>query len=162
MRDATLVIDGPSIAYAGSRQGAPDLACAASVPCLMPGLWDCHAHFMGVISLDFTHLATTPTAVLAARAAKDVEKALPAGFTSVREAGGLGVYLARVVKEGLLQGPSIYAPGAILSQTGGHGDLHALPLPWMGDLCQRGAPMALCDGVPECLKAVRTQLRLGA
>jgi imidazolonepropionase-like amidohydrolase len=162
VRDAAVVLDGSSIAYAGPKQGAPDVARAASVPCLMPGLWDCHAHFMGMTTLDFTHLATLPMPVLAARAAKDVEKALQAGFTSIREAGGLGVHLARVVQEGLLEGPSIYAPGAILSQTGGHGDLHALPLPWMGDLCQRGAPMALCDGVPECLKAVRTQLRLGA
>ncbi len=32
----------------------------------------------------------------------------------------------------------------------------------MNDLCERGGPLALCDGVPECLKAVRTQLRLGA
>lgn len=112
--------------------------------------------------MDLNELALTPTAVLAARAAKDVEKALQAGFTSVREAGGLGVYLARVVEEGLLDGPSIYAPGAILSQTGGHGDLHALPIGWVNDFCARGGPIALCDGVPECLKAVRTQLRLGA
>ena len=26
------------------------------------------------------------------------------------------------------QGPSIYAPGAILSQTGGHGDIHSFPV----------------------------------
>ena len=162
VRDATVLLDGATIAYAGPRKGAPDVSPATSVPCLMPGLWDCHAHFMGVRTLDFTELAMVPTAVLAARATKDVEKALQAGFTSIREAGGLGVHLARVVEEGLLAGPSIYAPGAILSQTGGHGDLHALALPWIGDLCQRGAPLALCDGVPECLKAVRSQLRLGA
>jgi imidazolonepropionase-like amidohydrolase len=112
--------------------------------------------------MDLNDLALTPTAVLAARAAKDAEKVLQAGFTTVREAGGLGVYLARVVEEGLLAGPSIYAPGAILSQTGGHGDLHSLPLGWVNDFCASGGPLALCDGVPECLKAVRTQLRLGA
>jgi imidazolonepropionase-like amidohydrolase len=162
IHDAAVVLDGAVIAYAGPRKGAPEAPSTTAVPCLLPGLWDCHAHFMGVRTLDFTELATTPMAVLAARAAKDVETALQAGFTSIREAAGLGVYLARVVDEGLLAGPSIYAPGAILSPTGGHGDLHSLPLPWMTDLCQRGAPMALCDGVPECLKAVRSQLRLGA
>ena len=162
IRDAAVVIDGSSIVYVGPRQTAPDVRSPVSVPCLMPGLWDCHADFLGLRSLDLNELALVPTAVLAARAAKDAEIALQAGFTSVREAGGLGVHLARVVEEGLLAGPSIYAPGAILSQTGGHGDLHALPLPWMGDLCQSGGPLALCDGIPECLKAVRSQLRLGA
>ena len=155
MRDAAVVIDGSSIAYVGPRHTAPDVRSPVSVPCLMPGLWDCHAHFLGLRSLDLNELALVPTAVLAARAAKDAEIVLQAGFTTVREAGGLGVHLARVVEEGLLAGPSIYAPGAILSQTGGHGDLHALPLPWMGDLCQSGGPLALCDGIPECLKAVR-------
>lgn len=162
VRDAAVVIDGSSITYAGPRQAAPDVPSPRSVPCLMPGLWDCHAHFLGLRTLDLNELAMVPTAVLAARAAKDAETALQAGFTTVREAGGFGVYLARVVEEGLLAGPSIYAPGAILSQTGGHGDLHALPLPWMADLCRSGGPLVLCDGIPECLKAVRAQLRLGA
>ena len=162
IRDAAVVIDGSSIAYVGPRQTAPDIGSSVSVPCLMPGLWDCHAHFLGLRTLDLNELALVPAAVLAARAAKDAETALQAGFTTVREAGGLGVHLARVVEEGLLAGPSIYAPGAILSQTGGHGDLHALPLAWMDDLCGSGGALALCDGIPECLKAVRSQLRLGA
>jgi imidazolonepropionase-like amidohydrolase len=100
--------------------------------------------------------------VAAARAAKNAEAALLAGFTSVREAGGLGVYLARVVAEGDLLGPSIYAPGSVLSTTGGHGDIHAFPLPAVVDNCERNGMSTLCDGVPECLKAVRMQLRLGA
>ncbi len=162
VRDAAVVVDGSSIVYAGPRQTAPDAGAPITVPCLMPGLWDCHAHFLGLRSLDLNELALTPTPVLAARAAKDAEVALQAGFTTVREAGGFGVHLARVVEEGLLAGPSIYAPGAILSQTGGHGDLHSLPLAWMHDLCGNAGPLALCDGVPDCIKAVRSQLRLGA
>ena len=85
-----------------------------------------------------------------------------AGFTSVREAGGLGIYLARVINEGLMIGPHIYGPGAILSQTAGHGDLHEYPVAWMHDIAEAGGFLHLCDGVPECLKAVRTQLRQGA
>jgi imidazolonepropionase-like amidohydrolase len=162
VRDGSVVIEGSSISYVGPRRTAPDVPRSYSVSCLLPGLWDCHAHFLGARTMDLNELAMVPTAVLAARAAKDAEAVLQVGFTSVREAGGLGVYLARVVEEGLLAGPSIYAPGAILSQTGGHGDLHALPLGWVDDLCRHGGPLALCDGVPECLKAVRMQLRLGA
>lgn len=162
MLDASVVIDGASITYVGPRTSAPEVRSTRKVRCVMPGLWDCHAHFLGLRSLDLTQLALTPAPVLAARAAKDAEIALQAGFTTVREAGGLGVHLARVVDEDLLAGPSIYAPGAILSQTGGHGDLHALPVEWMHDLCRDGGPLVICDGISECLKAVRAQLRLGA
>jgi imidazolonepropionase-like amidohydrolase len=46
--------------------------------------------------------------------------------------------------------------------TGGHGDIHKYPIGWVHDLCDRQGVTFLCDGVPECLKAVRSQLRLGA
>lgn len=128
----------------------------------MPGLWECHAHFTGMGTLDTQEMMRLPVPVAAARAVKNVEKALDAGFTSVREAGGLGVYLARVVAEGTVAGPTIYGPGAILSTTGGHGDIHAFPLGWVTEMCERSGFSCLCDGVPECLKAVRLQLRLGA
>ena len=85
---------------------------------VLPGLWDCHGHFMGSRSLDLARLAQEPTAVRAARCARDLANALSAGVTSVREVGGLGVYLARVVREGILDGPAIYAAGAVLSTTG--------------------------------------------
>jgi imidazolonepropionase-like amidohydrolase len=159
--DGAVVMDGPTISYAGPAADAPGVA-GERVPVLMPGMWDCHGHFIGARTNDLTEIVHTAFPVAAVRAAKDAETVLQAGFTSIREAGGFGVHLARVVDEGLLDGPSIYAPGAILSTTGGHGDLHGFPLPVMFDLCQRGGPMHLCDGVPECLKAVRSQLRLNA
>lgn len=46
--------------------------------------------------------------------------------------------------------------------TGGHADIHTLHKPWYDDACVNGMPSALADGVPECLKAVRMQLRAGA
>jgi imidazolonepropionase-like amidohydrolase len=46
--------------------------------------------------------------------------------------------------------------------TGGHADVHTLHKPWFDDACANGMPMQLADGVPECLKAVRMQLRAGA
>lgn len=159
--DASVVTDGGVITYVGPRSGAPDLP-ALKVPVVMPGLWECHGHFTGLITLDMHESMRLPVAVAAARASKNLGAALDAGFTSVREAGGLGVHLARVVDEGELAGPTIYAPGAILSQTGGHGDIHSFPLSWVTDMCERTGLSWLCDGVPECLKAVRSQLRLGA
>jgi imidazolonepropionase-like amidohydrolase len=156
-----VVTEGPVITYVGPRSGAPDVP-ALKVPVLMPGLWECHGHFTGLSTLDLAEEMRLPVAVAAARASKNLGAALDAGFTSVREAGGLGVHLARVVDEGTLAGPTIYAPGAVLSQTGGHGDIHAYRLGWVTDMCEQMGMSWLCDGVPECLKAVRVQLRNGA
>jgi imidazolonepropionase-like amidohydrolase len=51
-----------------------------------------------------------PVALRSARTARDAEHALLAGFTSVREAGGLGIHLARAIDEGTIPGPTVYAP----------------------------------------------------
>ena len=65
---------------------------------------------MGMRVLDLARLAQEPTALRAARSACDLTNTLNAGFTSVREVGGLGIYLAQAVREGLLDGPSITRP----------------------------------------------------
>jgi len=164
IKNAALVVDGTVIAYAGPIEGAPSAAGAtvANVPALMPGMWDVHGHFMGIRTLNVEEIARTPLAVLASRSTKDAEVAVSAGFTSIRELSGLGVHLARVVAEGTVRGPHIYGAGGALSQTGGHGDLHTFPLDFVHDVLRRTGFSYLCDGVPECLKAVRMQLRVGA
>jgi imidazolonepropionase-like amidohydrolase len=162
--DGTVVIEGSTITYAGPRAGAPQVSpdSTYTVPAVMPGMWDCHGHFMGLLNLDFNRYPWVPLAVYAARATMDCGKAINAGVTSVREVGGLGVHLARAVDEGSVPGPHIYAAGSILSTTGGHGDLHCYPLNWMADLGMRDPSFRLCDGVPDCLRAVREQLRENA
>ena len=159
-----VVIDEGAITYAGPASKAPGGRATESyeVPVVMPGLWDCHGHFLGVTRLDLTEVMRTPIAVSAGRIIGDARAVLMAGFTSVREPGGLGVYLARVINEGLAVGPHVYGAGAILSQTAGHGDLHEYPLKWMHDLAEQEGFIHLCDGIDGCLVATRTQLRLGA
>src|SRR6266545_4231848 len=159
--DAVVVLDGVTIAYAGPAASAPETPGASVVTAhaVMPGMWDCHAHLLGVRSMDLALLPQVPAPLRAARATADLRAALDAGITSVRETGGLGIYLARAVDEGVLEGPSIYAAGAVISTTGGHGDLHGYPLPWMHDV--RGE-LRLADGPAECAKAVREQLRRNA
>lgn len=156
--DASVVFDGPTLDYVGPSASAPQIATAHHVAAVMPGMWDCHGHFFGVRTAAMSDTYTDSVALRAARAAKDAEVALQAGFTSIREAGGLGVHLARGIADGTLTGPSIYSPGAILSTTGGHGDLHNIPLEWAHSI----AETRLCDGPDECIRAVREQLRLGA
>ena len=164
VRDGVVVLDGARISYAGPADGAPDTpgAGAYKTATVMPGLWDCHGHFMGSRTFDLGQLPLEPVALRAARSARDLRAALDAGVTSVREVGGLGVYLARAVAEGVLDGPAIYAAGSVLSTTGGHGDLHAYPLAWMHDLARGEGEFRLADGPDECTRAVREQLRLNA
>jgi len=162
--DAVLVADGPTISYAGPAAGAPATSGApvTTANVVMPGMWDCHGHFLGSRAFDLARLVQEPTALRAARSARDLRNALDGGFTSVREVGGLGVHLAAAVAEGVLDGPSIYAAGAILSTTGGHGDLHCYPLSWVQEFGRNDGILRLADGTAECMRAVREQLRAGA
>jgi imidazolonepropionase-like amidohydrolase len=164
VRDATVLIDGARIAYAGPAAEAPPAPGVATrqAATVLPGLWDCHGHFMGSRAMDLAKLAAEPVQLRAARSARDLINALNAGVTSVREVGGLGVYLAQAVREGLLDGPSVYAAGAVLSVTGGHGDLHCYPLAWVADFGRHDGTFRLADGTSECMRAVREQLRRGA
>jgi imidazolonepropionase-like amidohydrolase len=165
IRNGCVVLDGSTIAYAGPIEGAPRSATSdatVSVPTVMPGLWDCHTHFFGMRSYSVEEQVYTSYPVGLIRSVKDAEKALRAGFTSVRELAGNGIYLSRAVDEGSILGPHIYASGTALSTTGGHGDAHAFPIEFVHfwqNLRELPGP---CDGVPECLRAVRRLLRLGA
>jgi len=162
--DGVVVLDGDRISYAGPAAGAPDTPHAGRhrAAAVLPGLWDCHGHFLGTRTFDLATLVQVPLAQRAARCARDLQNAIDAGFTSVREVGGLGVDLARAVAEGVLDGPAIYAAGAILSTTGGHADMHSYPLPWMEDQTQLAGTSRLADGVADCQRAVREQLRRDA
>ena len=165
VRDGVVILDGPRIGYAGPAASAPPAVPGVPVSravTVLPGLWDCHGHFLGTRSFDLGQLVLEPLALRGARSARDLRAALDAGVTSVREVGGLGVDLARAVAEGVLDGPSIYAAGAILSTTGGHGDLHAYPLEWMVSWAGQAGTMRLADGPDDCARAVREQLRRNA
>jgi imidazolonepropionase-like amidohydrolase len=161
-RAASVVLDGRSIAYVGPTATAPDAESVVRVPVVMPGMWDCHGHFTGLRTANLEDVVRVPPVLAAARATKDAEAALQAGFTSIREAGGIGLEIARAIDEGTVAGPTIYSAGAILSMTGGHGDLHTFPLDAVHAYAHTGGLIQLADGVPECLRAVRLQLRRGA
>ncbi|KAI7307193.1 hypothetical protein KC315_g13860 [Hortaea werneckii] len=128
------------------------------------GLWDCHVHLTGMHTVTGSAFISSQQnkALTGARLAKDAQLLLDAGFTSVREMAGYGIQLAAAIEEGSAVGPTIYSSNSIISPTGGHVDPYTMPKAWFEDACSHGLPMRTCDGVAECLKAVREQLRTGA
>ena len=135
---------------------------------LMPGLIDNHVH----IALSTTGQAellsdATTMDVLQARATAEAGDMLMRGFTSVRDMGGPMLTARPAIDKGELPGPRIYASGAMVSQTSGHGDSR-LPQErsrrFFGEVSkgeQLGANY-IADGRDEVLTATRENLRAGA
>jgi imidazolonepropionase-like amidohydrolase len=159
--NGTVVAEGAVITFAGPTAEAPPTPRASSshVPVVMPGLWECHGHVTGIPSPDVLSGTTESVVRRAARSVGDLSRTLMGGVTSMREVGGLGVDIQPAIAAGDVVGPTVYGAGKILSTTGGHGDVHAIPLDALAHIEHFGI---LCDGVPEVTKAVRTNLRKNA
>ncbi|GMR01849.1 MAG: amidohydrolase family protein [Acidimicrobiia bacterium] len=159
--NGTVILDGGTIAFAGPASGAPSTlnADATHVPVVMPGLWECHAHFVGLEEPDITTQLSEPVARRAARAVGDLHRTLMGGVTSAREVGGHGLDIQQAIAAGQVRGPTVYGAGRILSTTGGHADIHSIPLDSLHAIDHLGL---LCDGVPEVTRAVRLNLRRNA
>lgn len=80
----------------------------------------------------------------------------------MREVGGFGGEVAPAIEDGTIPGPHVYSSFGTLSQTAGHGDQHDLPMKTVRDAAVHGLTSWVCDGVPECIQGVRTQIRRGA
>ena len=130
---------------------------------LMPGLIDAHVHVIAVDAA-LARLAEQPLTLTSLQAARVMEGMLARGFTSIRDAGGADGGLAEAVALGLVRGPRLFPSGQALSQTGGHGDLRPRTRSVVScACCEYGAGLArIADGVDECRRAARDELRKGA
>jgi len=160
--NGVVVLDDDTIVYAGAASGAPESSgeSVVSVATVMPGLWECHGHFLGIEKPDLLAMVTEPVPRQAAKAVGDLQRTLLGGVTSVREVGGYGLDIQPAIASGRVQGPTVYGAGAVLSTTGGHGDIHSMPLEFVTH-SDVGLGI-LADGVPSVLRAVRTNLRKNA
>jgi len=133
---------------------------------LMPGLIDAHTHIM-MESMSITELMNSDIEYITANAIKSAEKDLMQGFTTFRDLAGPAGGLQKAIDRGLIIGPRIYPSGAMISQTGGHGDFllpNAVPRDAAAslDFTERNNFGVIADGPDQVLKRVREQLRLGA
>jgi len=133
---------------------------------LMPGLFDCHLHFYGMNTDNFLTAHFDSPQVTVIRSVASAKRLLEAGYTTVRDCGGInGLALRRAISEGSIPGPRILAAGFILTQTFGAGDVDYLP---MDIVDYRKADRdfisetLICDGVAECIQSARYALRKGA
>jgi len=145
-------------------EGVEVVDCGGRV--LMPGLIDAHWHAM-MAPIALQTLLTADVGYVNLVAAAEAERTLMRGFTSVRDMAGPAFALKRAIDDGTVEGPRIWPSGAMISQTGGHGDFRFpfeipsapnAPLS-RGDALGGGA---IADGVDRVLMRAREQLMLGA
>ena len=133
---------------------------------LMPGLTDAHWH-MTFAASTFADFNAADTGLVFAKSVAEAERTLLRGFTTVRDAGGPSFGLKVAIDSGVIPGPRCYPSGAVISQTGGHGDFsapHAVPQTLGGEASHLDAVgmSRVANGTAEVLAAVRDQLRKGA
>jgi imidazolonepropionase-like amidohydrolase len=164
-----LLIDGNRIKQVASGESsAPDGAlmidCGGRV--LMPGLIDAHWHTM-FAALSIPVLLSADIGYIFLAASAEAERTLMRGFTTVRDLGGPSFALKQAIDDGLVTGPRIYPSGAMITTTGGHGDMRPLsdlprspggPLSYM----ERMGAANIADSAEEVRLRAREQLLLGA
>lgn len=163
--DNGVVIFDDTITFAGAADTAPETpdADVISTNSVMPGMWECHGHFIGIYTANIDEAFTSRPQLMAIRTTADARRVLDAGFTSVREMGGMGVFLGRAIEEGAVVGPNVYGSGMMLSMTAGHSDSHGMDIGASRFLhSQTWGEDNIVDGPDECRAGVRRMLRLGA
>jgi imidazolonepropionase-like amidohydrolase len=163
-----LVADGLIQELSAQRIPAKDtIVIDAGGRTLMPGLIDAHVHaFASDVSMGRIEAIGEPYRT--AHAVRMLGHALHSGFTTVRDIGGGNHSLYRAIADRLVEAPRYLYSGRILSMTGGHGDMRTLEeRPRYESVCGCGGTVfntfsTIADGVDECIKATREELRQGA
>ena len=130
---------------------------------ILPGLIDCHVHFM-LEYPDIMRGLTTPPSLRLLQGIPRMKATLEAGVTTVRDAGGTPAGLKIAVERGIIAGPRMQVAVSLISQTGGHGDGF---FPCCVDIGLFGirfydVPNGVADGIEEVRKTTREILRAGA
>lgn len=133
---------------------------------LIPGLIDAHWH-SAFAAVPLAVATTADPGYVHLIAGRTATETLMRGFTTVRDCGGPSFGLKRAIDAGVLPGPRIFPAGAMISQSGGHGDFrlpYEVPRGVCGCLAHAELVGAsrIADGDAEVLRAVREQLMLGA
>jgi imidazolonepropionase-like amidohydrolase len=131
----------------------------------MPGLIDAHWHSI-FAALPLPTLMAADVGYIYLAASAEAERTLMRGFTTVRDLGGPAFALKQAIDAGFVSGPRIYPSGAMVTATGGHGDLRPLSdVPSIGGTLSRieqTGGSIIADGPDAVRLRVREQLLQGA
>ncbi|KAI7162385.1 amidohydrolase [Hortaea werneckii] len=143
------------------QRGNQLVDCCQKYVC--PGLIDCHVHLMAVPGFaDLSKAFANPNDVSVLRQPYVCAQMLQRGFTSVRDCGGAMFALKEAIEDGVFTGPRLFIAGHALSQSGGHADFRSSH---DHSMCCGGTTTGLgrvCNGVSECMQAVREEIRSGS
>jgi imidazolonepropionase-like amidohydrolase len=165
---ASVLVEGDKITKISSRSiDVPEgtLVIEGNNRVLSPGFIDLHAHLTFQAPKDATDLHPWAVGAIAGKAA---EHYLMSGFTSIRDAGGTHPDIGRIIERGTIEGPRVFASGAVITQTSGHGDFRgrADRHPTLSgggiDHTLGHGQSVIADGAAEWLAAVRENLKHGA
>jgi imidazolonepropionase-like amidohydrolase len=158
---ADVVIEDGRIVGLGSGLDG-DLEIDVRDRTILPGLFDCHTHVC-LSDVNLWGAAQAPFSRQFYEAAKNLQKTLAVGITSVRDAGGADLGIKEAVADGTIAGPRLQISIIMLSQTGGHGDdwyPSGAEVPLF--IAHPGRPSGIVDGVDEVRRKVRELRRAGA
>ncbi|MEP2023619.1 MAG: amidohydrolase family protein [Reichenbachiella sp.] len=136
---------------------------------LLPGLMDMHVHLDMTFEDNYQYqLLTENASKRALRGARNAEKTLLSGFTTVRNIGQvhpsvelIDVALSEASDKGWIVAPRIIACGHMIGITGGHADLSMMG-GFAENVMDLGPKNGIADGTEEMLKATRYQIKRGA
>jgi imidazolonepropionase-like amidohydrolase len=166
VNDSAVLIDESRIVAAGPRAAVtlpPDTEVIdVSGMTVIPGLIDCHDHLASKgYDLASRWDLNDPISLGHLRTAYVMVRTLAAGYTCVRDAGGLDVGFKMAVEEGLFPGPRLVNSVNIISPTGGlsdrrsgSGHSHSHDDPRL--------PSGVADGADGVRAKVREMVRVGA
>ena len=165
---AQVLVEGDRITAVDTANNPPPsdaqvLDCGDRV--LMPGMIDAHWHTLYAAVPAAALVGGDPGFIFAASTA-EAERTLLRGFTSVRDVGGPVFAFKQAIDAGIIPGPRIYPSGAMITTSGGHGDLRMLTeVPRspaeLSPIERIGAAM-IADSAGEVNMRVREQLLQGA
>jgi imidazolonepropionase-like amidohydrolase len=163
--DAAVVIhDGriETITTAGGTWARDAEVIDVSGATILPGLIDCHDHvaFHGYELVRRWGL-DEPASSRHLRTSRVLGGLLAAGYTAVRDAGGLDAGFRAAIEEGLIAGPRLVLSLSIISPIGGIGD-RVSPSGHTPAFADPSLPSGVTEGIESVRNTVRAMVRAGA
>lgn len=163
-----VLIEGNRIASVDTTNSPPP-SDATVIDCgdrvLMPGMIDAHWHTL-YAAVPLAVIATGDPGFVFSASTAEAERTLMRGFTTVRDLGSPVFSFKQAIDSGVIPGPRIFPSGAMITTSGGHGDLRMpseIP-PDSGRLSvsELVGAAAIADSIGDLKQRVREQLLQGA